>query len=172
MDTLKDSLQCSICLNLLYSPISTQCGHNFCEICINQVVELSFYPKCPLCRERIVPGFHVNKLLELAIKQNCPEDYKSWEDHALSQRSHSCAQLSIKRIQKLGRTALLLLLPFVIGGLLSRNTNRIPDILLAVSRWVLESGPTSYRERILLAILQLLFSYVSTLRSMSFNILV
>lgn len=49
-------LVCSICLELLYKPISVNpCGHVFCERCVRRYLETSLSKiTCPLCREIIV----------------------------------------------------------------------------------------------------------------------
>ncbi|XP_069605360.1 E3 ubiquitin/ISG15 ligase TRIM25-like [Ranitomeya imitator] len=52
---LKDELSCSICLNIFTDPVTLRCGHNFCLVCIDRVLEtqdgLGIYC-CPDCRAR------------------------------------------------------------------------------------------------------------------------
>ncbi|XP_069822226.1 E3 ubiquitin/ISG15 ligase TRIM25-like [Dendropsophus ebraccatus] len=51
---LRDELLCSICLSLYTDPVTLRCGHNFCQRCIDQVLntqdESGVY-SCPECRE-------------------------------------------------------------------------------------------------------------------------
>ncbi|KAM5135112.1 uncharacterized protein ACMZJ9_017727 [Mantella aurantiaca] len=54
---LRDELNCSICLSIYTDPVTLRCGHNFCQLCIDRVLntqaESGVY-SCPDCRE----GFH------------------------------------------------------------------------------------------------------------------
>ncbi|TYI18319.1 hypothetical protein ES332_A07G081800v1 [Gossypium tomentosum] len=43
-----DDFDCTLCLKLLYDPITTPCGHSFCRSCLFQTMDRS--NKCPLCR--------------------------------------------------------------------------------------------------------------------------
>ncbi|XP_072001159.1 E3 ubiquitin/ISG15 ligase TRIM25-like [Engystomops pustulosus] len=50
---LREELLCSICLSLYTDPVTLRCGHNFCRVCIEQVLntqdESGVY-SCPECR--------------------------------------------------------------------------------------------------------------------------
>lgn len=49
-----NSLDCSICLQLLIDPKLLNCGHTFCHECIKSAVGASLTPwciKCPNCRD-------------------------------------------------------------------------------------------------------------------------
>ncbi|XP_040290638.1 E3 ubiquitin/ISG15 ligase TRIM25-like [Bufo bufo] len=51
---LLEELNCSICLGIYTDPVTLRCGHNFCQGCINQVLdtqERSVNFSCPDCRE-------------------------------------------------------------------------------------------------------------------------
>ncbi|MES1906947.1 MAG: hypothetical protein MHM6MM_000161 [Cercozoa sp. M6MM] len=41
---------CSLCLGLLFDPITTPCGHTFCRECIHRALQRR--KRCPLCRSR------------------------------------------------------------------------------------------------------------------------
>ncbi|KAG9468618.1 E3 ubiquitin/ISG15 ligase TRIM25-like [Eleutherodactylus coqui] len=62
---LRDELTCSICLNIFTDPVTLRCGHNFCLVCIDHVMEtqvgLGIY-SCPACRARFTdrPSLHSN----------------------------------------------------------------------------------------------------------------
>jgi len=43
-----DDLECSLCSNLLFEPVTTPCGHSFCRDCFARTQDHS--NKCPLCR--------------------------------------------------------------------------------------------------------------------------
>ncbi|CAN2387170.1 RING [Pristimantis euphronides] len=50
---VRDELDCSICLSLYTDPVTLRCGHNFCRVCIDQVLKTqdeSGVYSCPECR--------------------------------------------------------------------------------------------------------------------------
>ncbi|KAM4697681.1 LOW QUALITY PROTEIN: uncharacterized protein WCC33_013274 [Rhinophrynus dorsalis] len=50
---LREELKCSICLNIYTDPVMLGCGHNFCQVCIGNVLdtqEVSEVYSCPECR--------------------------------------------------------------------------------------------------------------------------
>ncbi|KAM4038318.1 LOW QUALITY PROTEIN: uncharacterized protein ACNLHF_016620 [Anomaloglossus baeobatrachus] len=52
---LRDELLCSICLNSYTDPVMLRCGHNFCRVCIDRVLDTqdeSGVYSCPECREQ------------------------------------------------------------------------------------------------------------------------
>ncbi|XP_066446351.1 E3 ubiquitin/ISG15 ligase TRIM25-like [Eleutherodactylus coqui] len=52
---VRDELLCSVCLSTYTDPVMLRCGHNFCRVCIHQVLdtqdEAGVY-SCPECRQR------------------------------------------------------------------------------------------------------------------------
>ncbi|XP_034251212.1 breast cancer type 1 susceptibility protein homolog [Thrips palmi] len=50
--TLQKHLQCVICFETLRDPMTTRCGHTFCQVCIIRVVK-GKNALCPLCNARI-----------------------------------------------------------------------------------------------------------------------
>ncbi|KAM3926612.1 E3 ubiquitin/ISG15 ligase TRIM25-like [Leptodactylus fuscus] len=51
---LRDELDCSICLDIFRDPVTLRCGHNFCRVCIDRVLDTqdqSGVYSCPECRE-------------------------------------------------------------------------------------------------------------------------
>ncbi|XP_041911710.1 E3 ubiquitin-protein ligase TRIM31-like [Arvicola amphibius] len=61
---LLEDVICPICKEILQDPVTTDCGHNFCLQCINQVVKTTENPQCPLCKLPVDKNvFRPNKLL-------------------------------------------------------------------------------------------------------------
>ncbi|XP_075061614.1 E3 ubiquitin/ISG15 ligase TRIM25-like [Mixophyes fleayi] len=62
---LRQELDCSICLNIYTDPVTLRCGHNFCRVCIDCVLdtqEESGVYTCPECRAECQerPALHKN----------------------------------------------------------------------------------------------------------------
>uniref|UniRef100_A0A8D0BR99 RING-type domain-containing protein n=1 Tax=Salvator merianae TaxID=96440 RepID=A0A8D0BR99_SALMN len=54
---------CSICLDHFKDPVTVDCGHNFCQVCITRCLE-NAKPSCPQCRKPISQrNFRLNHLL-------------------------------------------------------------------------------------------------------------
>ncbi|XP_077329996.1 E3 ubiquitin-protein ligase TRIM39-like [Lithobates pipiens] len=52
---LRAELECSVCLNIYIDPVNLKCGHNFCRVCIDRVLDTqegSGRYSCPECREK------------------------------------------------------------------------------------------------------------------------
>ncbi|XP_040203159.1 E3 ubiquitin/ISG15 ligase TRIM25-like [Rana temporaria] len=52
---LRAELKCSICLNIYTDPVTLRCGHNFCRVCMDCVLDTqegSGGYSCPECREK------------------------------------------------------------------------------------------------------------------------
>ncbi|XP_032415575.1 tripartite motif-containing protein 16-like [Xiphophorus hellerii] len=65
----RQSLSCSICLELLHDPVTTTCGHSFCMICIKthwDVEDQKQIHSCPQCRKTFIPRPVLNKNTILA----------------------------------------------------------------------------------------------------------
>ena len=46
----RHEFDCPLCLQLLYEPLTLECGHSFCRDCVGQALQLKRH--CPLCRHR------------------------------------------------------------------------------------------------------------------------
>ncbi|XP_040202987.1 E3 ubiquitin/ISG15 ligase TRIM25-like isoform X2 [Rana temporaria] len=60
---LRAELECSVCLNIYTDPVMLRCGHNFCRVCIDRVLDTqegSGGYSCPECREKFPdrPALH------------------------------------------------------------------------------------------------------------------
>ncbi|XP_068583129.1 E3 ubiquitin-protein ligase TRIM39 [Cebidichthys violaceus] len=70
----EDQFSCSICLEVFNNPVSTPCGHSFCQACISSYWDggggAKFY-QCPLCKEsfRKRPELHINRTLKEITEQ-------------------------------------------------------------------------------------------------------
>ncbi|XP_062865167.1 tripartite motif-containing protein 16-like [Trichomycterus rosablanca] len=75
----QDEFSCSVCLETLKDPVTTNCGHSFCMVCINncwdQEDDKGTY-SCPQCRQTFIPRPVVRKNIILA---NIVEDLKKRE---------------------------------------------------------------------------------------------
>ncbi|XP_042249990.1 E3 ubiquitin-protein ligase TRIM21 isoform X1 [Thunnus maccoyii] len=63
----EQELTCSICLDLFSEPVSTPCGHNFCQACIGGYWASSPVCTCPLCKRQFDerPRLSVNRVFSL-----------------------------------------------------------------------------------------------------------
>lgn len=72
-------LDCSLCMRLLYEPVTTPCGHTYCLKCLERCLDHN--PKCPLCKEDLceylaMRNFCKTDLLEDLIAKYFPEELK------------------------------------------------------------------------------------------------
>ncbi|GLT43537.1 hypothetical protein SLA2020_174790 [Shorea laevis] len=71
-----DDFDCTVCLKLLYEPITTPCGHSFCRACLFQTMDIG--NKCPLCRKVLFISPRtctISVTLNNIIQKNFPEEY-------------------------------------------------------------------------------------------------
>lgn len=63
----EQELTCSICLDLFNDPVSTPCGHNFCQGCIGGYWASSSVCTCPLCKRQFDerPQLSINRVFAL-----------------------------------------------------------------------------------------------------------
>ncbi|XP_031195479.1 probable E3 ubiquitin-protein ligase TRIML1 isoform X3 [Mastomys coucha] len=65
METLREELTCFICLDYFSSPVTTECGHSFCLMCLLKSWEEHITPlSCPECWRTLgAPHFQANERL-------------------------------------------------------------------------------------------------------------
>jgi len=73
----KEDLECKICYDVLYQPVTTVCGHTFCRECLLRA--LDYKPECPCCRRTLNCEVQRNTEITRAVKEIvenlCPEEY-------------------------------------------------------------------------------------------------
>ena len=47
---LEDQFKCPLCQFLIHKPVTSRCGHNYCEFCFEQIIKFSENKTCPCCR--------------------------------------------------------------------------------------------------------------------------
>ncbi|KAH6797311.1 zinc finger RING family protein [Perilla frutescens var. hirtella] len=82
-----DDYDCTLCLKLLYEPITTPCGHSFCRSCLFQTMDRG--NRCPLCRTVLFISPRtcaISVTLNNIIQKNFPEEYaeRKLEHHSLT----------------------------------------------------------------------------------------
>ncbi|KAK3042727.1 hypothetical protein RJ639_000785, partial [Escallonia herrerae] len=71
-----DDFDCTLCLKLLYEPVTTPCGHTFCRSCLFQSMDRG--NRCPLCRTVLFISPRtcaISVTLNNIIQRNFPEEY-------------------------------------------------------------------------------------------------
>ncbi|KEH33436.1 putative aminoacyltransferase, E1 ubiquitin-activating enzyme [Medicago truncatula] len=71
-----DDFDCTLCLKLLYEPVTTPCGHSFCRSCLFQSMDRG--NRCPLCRTVLLISprtCSISVTLKSIIQKNFSEEY-------------------------------------------------------------------------------------------------
>ncbi|CAH9092675.1 unnamed protein product [Cuscuta europaea] len=71
-----DDFDCTLCLKLLYEPVTTPCGHSFCRSCLFQSMDRC--NRCPLCRTVLFISPRtcaISVTLNNIIQKNFAEEY-------------------------------------------------------------------------------------------------
>lgn len=73
----KEDLECKICYDVLYQPVTTACGHAFCRECLLRA--LDYKPECPCCRRTLNCGVQrntkVTRVVKEIVEKMFPEEY-------------------------------------------------------------------------------------------------
>ncbi|XP_030286369.1 E3 ubiquitin-protein ligase TRIM39-like [Sparus aurata] len=65
---LENHLTCSICMETFKDPVTTGCGHSFCEKCLDCSLTINDRT-CPLCKEHLSKTPRVNIVLRTVVEQ-------------------------------------------------------------------------------------------------------
>ncbi|KAM8747029.1 E3 ubiquitin-protein ligase TRIM21-like isoform 1-T1 [Acanthopagrus schlegelii] len=65
---LENHLKCSICMETFKDPVTTGCGHSFCEKCLDRSLMIN-EAACPLCKEHLSKTPKVNIILRTVVEQ-------------------------------------------------------------------------------------------------------
>ncbi|XP_014286176.1 E3 ubiquitin-protein ligase UHRF1 [Halyomorpha halys] len=68
LSKVEETFMCICCQELVYQPITTQCGHNMCLVCLQRSFSAEVYT-CPYCRTELGKQFEMkqNKSLQAAL---------------------------------------------------------------------------------------------------------
>ncbi|XP_030018318.1 zinc finger protein RFP-like [Sphaeramia orbicularis] len=66
-----DQFLCSICLDVFTDPVTTSCGHNFCNSCITEHWDNNVVYYCPMCKMvfHTRPELHINTFISEMVSQ-------------------------------------------------------------------------------------------------------
>jgi len=76
-DLPPDDNKCPICLDRMVLPVTYECQHTFCFLCIKAVIEGNSQPTCPLCRVNLDKDTHV-KIPESKLNE-VPKERYYWQ---------------------------------------------------------------------------------------------
>ena len=88
-DFLDGQLQCSICNEIYVFPTSINCGHTYCEDCIEGWRKKQANATCPICRADVVmlsPNQVLDGFIEKFIDNFFPEDAKGQRAELVKER--------------------------------------------------------------------------------------
>ncbi|PKA53662.1 Peroxisome biogenesis factor 10 [Apostasia shenzhenica] len=71
-----DDFECTLCLKLLYEPVTTPCGHSFCRSCLLQSMDHG--NRCPMCRMVLFMSprtYPISVTLSNIIQKSFPDEY-------------------------------------------------------------------------------------------------
>lgn len=65
---------CNYCSEILYRPVTTECGHNFCMFCLDNLLRKS--SACVVCKKKIPKKeYSVNSMFATIVERSFPERY-------------------------------------------------------------------------------------------------
>lgn len=79
-----DEFDCKLCCSLLYKPVTSPCGHTFCDECLRR--SLDFRVDCPCCRTPLTKYLaerrtNVTIVIENIIKSVFPQEYQTRKEN-------------------------------------------------------------------------------------------
>ena len=77
-EEVEDELSCTICLDIMYRPVTTECGHTFCKQCLSDA--LAVKKQCTICREPVTTdNLPVNITLQKILEKKYPDKIREKE---------------------------------------------------------------------------------------------
>jgi len=75
--TWDDDLECTLCMEMLFEPVTSPCGHTFCQDCFARAMD--HHNRCPMCRVVLHVGrkLPVTVALRSILLRNFPEQYEA-----------------------------------------------------------------------------------------------
>lgn len=84
-----EDLECKVCYNILYEPVTTTCGHTFCRTCLQR--GLDYRSECPCCRRALNCGVErntkVNVIIKETVKKFFADEYAEREKSFIEEKS-------------------------------------------------------------------------------------
>ncbi|KAF3084842.1 hypothetical protein TWF102_011793 [Orbilia oligospora] len=95
---IRPELDCQVCYNFLRLPITTSCGHTFCQVCLKQVRDRSNL--CPFCRRSLSPYQTVveekaNRRMRALLSYLFSDDVAARDDQAAEDPQNETNQVPI-----------------------------------------------------------------------------
>ena len=70
-------VECTLCMRLLWEPVTTCCGHTYCRPCIVRAADHG--NRCPMCRVvlHLGPDPPVTVVLRALLQRSFPREYEA-----------------------------------------------------------------------------------------------
>ena len=106
----EEDVECTLCLKVLYQPVTTPCGHSFCRPCLAQ--SLDHRNRCPLCRTVLLmhpQSLATSVTLNNLVQRVFPQQYaaRAAEEEAAAARAGGSTEAGGAGGPEEGATALL-----------------------------------------------------------------
>jgi len=115
---------CPLCLKLLFKPVTTSCGHSFCQDCLRQLhdaaIRAQSHTQCPLCRASLPVVYDAAELKVSVTLEQILET--SFSAAYAKRRAAATEQVSIKSGSILGTVSTKQLPIFVLDSMLPGQT--------------------------------------------------
>lgn len=71
-ESLQKNCECSVCFDIFKDAAMTKCGHTFCKVCIDEIVDIQH--KCPVCKaelhkQDITKNYQLSMLIDSLQKE-------------------------------------------------------------------------------------------------------
>lgn len=69
IDIINENLACTCCLEIIKSPVTLECGHSFCQLCLANWFVSSTSRECPMCRQAWQTVPKISNMLKTTTQQ-------------------------------------------------------------------------------------------------------